>query len=81
MRPFNSDNDILDLLTTYGLTLRKELHRNTYQVRYIVTDGAFEYSFLINLRNIVYSEKQFQVMIASGIERAIEEFKKRKGEK
>lgn len=80
MRSFKSDNDILDLLSAYGLALHKELHRSTYQVRYIVTDGTFEYSFLINLGNIVYSPEQYQAMITAGIERAVEEYKKRKGE-
>lgn len=80
MRPFKSDNDILDLLTEYGLTLRKEFHRNTYQIRYIVTDGTFEYSFLIDLGKVVYSPEQYLTMITRGVERAIEEYKKRKGE-
>lgn len=80
MNLFKSDNDILDLLSEYGLTIRKEFHRHTYQIRYIVTDGVFEYSFLIDLGNVVYSPEQYLTMITRGVERAIEEYKKRKGE-
>lgn len=80
MRSFVSDRDISDLLSKYGLTIRKELHRDTYQIRYIVTDGTFEYSFLINLGNVVYSAEMYQTLIIRGIERAIMEYKKRKGE-
>ena len=80
MRPFKSDADILACLSGYGLTLRKELQRNIFQIRYIVTDGTFKYSFLINIRDVVYSAKQYRTMIIMGIERAIEEYKKWKGE-
>lgn len=80
MRPFTSDRDISDLLSEYGLALYKELHRDTYQIRYIVTDGTFEYSFLINLGNVVYSAEMYQTLITRGVERAIMEYKKRKGE-
>lgn len=80
MRPFVSDRDISDLLSKHGLALYKELRRDTYQIRYIVTDGTFEYSFLINLGDVVYSATQYQTLITRGIERAIMEHKKRKGE-
>ena len=80
MRPFESDTDILARLSEYGLTLRKELQRDIFQIRYIVTDGTFKYSFLINLGNVVYGVEQYRTIITSGIERAIEEYKKRKGE-
>lgn len=80
MRPFESDVDILNRLSEYGLTLRKELQRDMFQIRYIITDGTFAYSFLINLGNVVYSAEQYQMIITMGVERAIEEYKKRKGE-
>ena len=80
MCPFESDNDILDLLSTYGLSLYKELHRNIYQIRYIITNYMFEYSFMINLGVIVYNEEQYHAIVITGIKRAIEEYKKWKGE-
>lgn len=68
--------DILKRLSEHGLTLHKELEYDVHQVRYMVTDGIFIYSFVIDIGNIVWDVEQYQSMVVVGIKRAIEEYEK-----
>ena len=68
--------DILKHLSEHGLTLHKELDHDVHQVRYMVTDGIFTYSFVIDIGNIVWDVEQYQSMVVVGIKRAIEEYEK-----
>lgn len=68
--------DILKRLSEYGLTLHEEVDYNVHQVRYMVTNPIFSYSFAIDIGDIVWDVEQYQSMVVVGIKRAIEEYEK-----
>lgn len=72
--------DILKRLSEHGFSLREEVDYNVHQVRYMVTNPIFTYSFVIDIGDIVWGGvEQYQSMVMVGVKRAIEEYKKWEG--
>lgn len=70
--------DILKRLSEHGLTLREAVDYDVHQVRYMITNPIFTYSFVIDIGSVVWDVEQYQSMVMVGIKRAIEEYEKRK---